>query len=88
MAKLNENMYKFAQVIFCRKGQCGIIHLMRAVISWGTYRKLTAIFLKRHPDEGYQPGDYAGKAGIERTYEKVLMGQRGIEFYKGIIRTG
>ena len=27
-------------------------------------------------------GDYIGKAGIEKTYEKVLMGQRGIELWK------
>jgi penicillin-binding protein 2 len=39
-------------------------------------------FLKRHKDEGYQIGDYAGKTGLERTYEKVLMGQRGIEYWK------
>src|SRR5690606_24545694 len=35
-----------------------------------------------HEGEGYQPGDYAGVAGLERTYEKVLMGQRGIEYWK------
>jgi penicillin-binding protein 2 len=29
-----------------------------------------------------QIGDYAGKTGLERTYEKVLMGKRGIEFWK------
>ena len=39
-------------------------------------------FLKSHKDEGYMIGDYAGKTGMERTYEKVLMGQRGIEFWK------
>ena len=27
-------------------------------------------------------GDYIGKVGLEKTYEKVLMGQRGIEFWK------
>ena len=27
-------------------------------------------------------GDYAGKNRLERSYEKVLMGQRGIEFWK------
>lgn len=28
----------------------------------------------------YQPGDYAGRSGIEAYYEKVLMGQRGVQF--------
>ena len=32
--------------------------------------------------KGYLIGDYAGKTGLERSYEKVLMGQRGIEFWK------
>lgn len=28
----------------------------------------------------YQMGDYVGRAGMEATYEKVLMGQRGIQY--------
>lgn len=28
----------------------------------------------------YRMGDYIGKNGLERTYENVLMGQRGVEF--------
>lgn len=27
----------------------------------------------------YRMGDYAGKSGLEATYEKVLMGQRGVQ---------
>src|SRR5690606_35975194 len=35
-----------------------------------------------NPEGGYVAGDYAGKTGLELTYEKVLMGKRGIEYYK------
>lgn len=28
----------------------------------------------------YQMGDYAGRAGLEKTYEPVLMGRRGIKY--------
>jgi penicillin-binding protein 2 len=28
----------------------------------------------------YQPGDYVGRSGLEAYYERVLMGQRGVEF--------
>ncbi|MDP4264459.1 MAG: penicillin-binding protein 2 [Bacteroidota bacterium] len=28
----------------------------------------------------YRQGDYIGKSGLEATYEKVLMGQRGVQF--------
>lgn len=30
-------------------------------------------------DDYYQPGDYIGKLGIERSYEKELRGQKGIQ---------
>lgn len=30
-------------------------------------------------DEYYQPGDYIGKLGIERSYEKQLRGEKGVE---------
>ncbi len=28
----------------------------------------------------YQPGDYVGRSGLEAFYERVLMGQRGLQF--------
>ena len=28
----------------------------------------------------YQPGDYVGRSGLEATYERILMGQRGVQF--------
>jgi penicillin-binding protein 2 len=38
-------------------------------------------FLENHANEGYRMGDYTGLTGIERSYEKALMGQRGIQFW-------
>lgn len=29
----------------------------------------------------YQPGDYVGRSGLEASYEKVLMGQRGVQYW-------
>ena len=37
-------------------------------------------YLRRHAEEGYQSGDYAGMTGLESSYEKVLMGERGIQY--------
>jgi len=34
-------------------------------------------YLKKHAEEGYQSGDYAGMTGLESSYEKALMGERG-----------
>ncbi len=30
-------------------------------------------------DEYYEPGDYIGKQGVERSYERVLRGEKGVE---------
>ena len=30
-------------------------------------------------DEYYQPGDYIGKLGVERSYEKQLRGEKGVQ---------
>jgi len=35
----------------------------------------------RRSNNYYQLGDYVGRSGLEQSYEKVLMGQRGTEFW-------
>jgi len=32
-------------------------------------------------DSYYKPGDYIGRTGIEKVYEKELRGQRGVKYY-------
>lgn len=47
-------------------------------------------------DDYYQPGDYIGKLGVERRYEKQLRGEKGVQILlrdahgqiQGAIRTG
>ena len=77
-ARLNENMYKFN----------GFVLLERPVRKYpfnaagnvlGYLGEVDTTFLRRHKDEGYEMGDYAGMTGLERSYEKVLMGQRGVQ---------
>jgi penicillin-binding protein 2 len=48
----------------------------------GYTAEVDTTFLKKHKDEGYAPGDFTGFTGLERSYEKALMGQRGIEYWK------
>jgi len=77
-AKLNENIYKFP----------GFVLQERSIRSYpfnaagnilGYIQEVDTGFLRRHKDEGYEMGDYAGYTGLERNYEKVLMGQRGVK---------
>lgn len=82
MAKLNENMYKFAPGYYLQERPVRDYPYDAGGNILGYLSEVDSNFLKNHKDEGYLIGDYAGKTGLERTYEKVLMGQRGIEFWK------
>jgi penicillin-binding protein 2 len=48
----------------------------------GYLSEVDSATLKNPKYVGYNMGDYIGKTGLEKQYEKVLMGQRGIEFWK------
>ena len=82
MAKLNENMFRFAPAYYLQERPVRDYPYDAGGNILGYLSEVDTNFLKYHKDEGYLIGDYAGKTGIERTYEKVLMGQRGIEFWK------
>jgi penicillin-binding protein 2 len=77
-AKINESMYKFPGfTITERPVRAYPFHSAANVL--GYLGEVDSNFLKRHAGEGYEPGDYAGMTGLERSYEKVLMGQRGVK---------
>jgi penicillin-binding protein 2 len=79
-ARLNENMYKFPGFnITERPVRAYPFHSAAAVL--GYLGEVDSNFLKRHATEGYEQGDYAGMTGLERSYEKILMGQRGVKRY-------
>jgi penicillin-binding protein 2 len=82
MAMLNESMYLFAPAFFLQERSMRTYPYDAAANVLGYTAEVDTNYLKRHKDEGYSPGDYAGYTGIERSYEKVLMGQRGIEYWK------
>ncbi len=82
MAMLNENIYRFAPAFYLQERSVRSYPFHAAANVLGYTAEVDTNFLKKHKDEGYQPGDYAGLTGIERSYEKVLMGQRGIQYWK------
>ena len=82
MAKLNENIYKFAPGFYLQDRPVRNFPQDAAGNLLGYVAEVDPRFLERHQGEGYAPGDFAGMTGLERTYEKVLMGQRGIEYWK------
>jgi penicillin-binding protein 2 len=82
MAMLNEAMYKFVPGFYLQERPVRSYPIDAGGNILGYLSEVDSNFLKKHVNEGYQIGDYAGKTGMERTYEKVLMGQRGIEYWK------
>jgi penicillin-binding protein 2 len=77
-AKLNENMYRFPGFSLNERSVRTYPYSVGAAIL-GYMAEVDTGYLRRHKDEGYEMGDYFGSTGLENTYEKVLMGQRGIK---------
>ena len=82
VARINESMYKWVPAFFLQERPVRDYPFDAAGNILGYLSEVSPAFLKTHEGEGYLPGDYAGKTGLERTYEKVLMGTRGIEYWK------
>ena len=82
MARLNESMFKFTPAFYLQERSVRSYPYTAAANVLGYTAEVDTNFLKKHPGEGYVAGDYAGMTGLERSYEKVLMGVRGIEYWK------
>jgi len=77
-ARLSENMYRFPGFLLSERSVRSYPYNAAGNIL-GYIAEVDTGFLRRHKDEGYEMGDYVGFTGLERTYEKVLMGQRGVK---------
>lgn len=77
-AKLYENMYKFPGFALSERSVRTYPYNTAAQLL-GYIAEVDTAFLKKNKADGYEMGDYAGMSGLEKTYEKILMGQRGIK---------
>jgi penicillin-binding protein 2 len=82
MAKLSEVMYRFAPGYYLQERSVRDYPFDAAGNILGYLSEVDSNILKNPKYNGYSMGDYIGKTGLEKTYEKVLMGQRGIELWK------
>ena len=82
MAKIQENMFKFAPGYYLQERSIRDYPFDAGGNILGYLSEVDSNILKNPKYEGYQIGDYIGKVGLEKSYEKVLMGQRGIELWK------
>lgn len=79
-AQLNENMYRLPGFVLSER-PVRKYPFEAAANVLGYLGEVDTTFLRRHKGEGYEMGDYAGMTGLESSYEKVLMGQRGVKRY-------
>ena len=77
-ARLSENIYKFPGFTLNERSVRSYPFNAAANVM-GYIAEADTSFLRRHKEEGYEMGDYAGMTGLERSYEKVLMGRRGVK---------
>jgi penicillin-binding protein 2 len=77
-AKLEENIYKFPGFTLVER-PVRVYPYNAAAHIMGYVGEVDSNILKR-TNFFYQLGDYIGRSGLESYYEKVLMGQRGMQF--------
>ena len=79
-AQLNENLYRFPGFSLTERSIRSYPYNTAAHVL-GYVAEVDVNFLKKHEEDGYEMGDYAGMTGLEKQYEPVLMGQRGVTRY-------
>ena len=77
-AKLEENIYKYPGFTLVERPVRTYPYNAAAHIM-GYVGEVDSSILKRS-NFFYQLGDYVGRSGLEQYYEKILMGQRGIQY--------
>jgi penicillin-binding protein 2 len=79
-ARVRENLWRFNKGFFLQERPIRKYPFSAGANIFGYISEVDSNFLKKHPDEEYESGDYAGYTGIEKIYEKALMGERGVQY--------
>lgn len=77
-ARLEENMWRFGNGFFLQERPVRTYPFNAGAHFLGYIGEVDSAIIARS-DGFYQPGDYVGRTGLEQSYEKVLMGQRGLQ---------
>ncbi len=78
-ARIEENLWRFQNGFYIQDRPIRSYPFKSGANIVGFLGEVDSNYLKRHTGEGYVSGDYAGLAGLESSYEKALMGERGSE---------
>ncbi len=78
-ARFQENMYNFPGFEMAERFRRTYPNASAALML-GYIGEVSPEMLKKEQYASYQQGDYTGMNGLERSYEDVLRGQRGVHF--------
>ena len=78
-ARIQENIWRFQNGFYIQERPIRSYPYNAAANIVGYIGEVDSNYLKKHTEEGYVSGDYAGMTGLEASYEKVLMGERGVQ---------
>src|SRR5215217_2764607 len=78
-ARLEENMWRFNQGFYLQERKLRTYPYNVGAHMIGYVGEVDSGIIARS-NGFYLPGDLAGRSGIEAYYERVLMGQRGVQF--------
>jgi penicillin-binding protein 2 len=78
-ARLEENMWRFQGGFYLQQRPVRLYPFNAAAHIMGYVGEADSGIIARSGGF-YQPGDYVGRSGLEAYYERILMGQRGVQF--------
>jgi penicillin-binding protein 2 len=79
-ARILENIWRFQNAFYIQERPIRSYPFNAGANIVGYLGEVDTNYLKKHTGEGYVSGDYAGMTGLEASYEKALMGERGIQY--------
>ncbi len=77
-ARLEENMWRFGSGFFLQERPVRTYPFNAGAHFMGYIGEVDSGIIARS-NGFYQPGDYVGRSGLENFYEKILMGERGLQ---------
>lgn len=78
-ARIQENIWRFQNSFYIQERPVRSYPIIAGANIFGYTAEVDSNYLKRHAEEGYLSGEYAGMTGLEASYEKVLKGQKGVQ---------
>src|SRR5687768_1811532 len=78
-ARLQENMWRFGSGFYLQERPVRTYPFHAGAHFMGYIGEVDSGIIARS-NGFYRPGDYVGRSGLESYYERILMGQRGVQY--------